>query len=164
MGALEPRKNLPALVEAWREVRRRHSVDLIIAGRARADAPPLREEPGLTLAGEVPDSDLPGLYSNAVAFVYPSVYEGFGLPVLEAMQCGACVITTKAVSEAAGDAALYVNSDADLSRAMLAVLEQPQLANDLRARSLDRAAGFSWEQTARLTHDVYLEACRRFGN
>ncbi|HKE27807.1 MAG TPA: glycosyltransferase family 1 protein [Bryobacteraceae bacterium] len=164
VGALEPRKNLPALVEAWREVRKRHTVDLVIAGRARADAPPLREEPGLKLAGEVPDADLPRLYSGALAFVYPSQYEGFGLPVLEAMQCGACVIASHAVAEAAGDAALYADSAEELARVMAAVVEQPELAGEFRGKAVAHAAGFSWERAARLTYAVYQEASRRFGN
>jgi len=164
VGALEPRKNLPLLVEAWREVRRNHVVDLVLAGRPRADAPPLPAEPGLVLAGEVPDSELPKLYSGALAFVYPSRYEGFGLPVIEAMQCGACVIASQAVAEAAGDAALYANSAAELASAMAAVLERPELAVEYRNKGLARAAGFSWERTARLTYEVYLEARRRFAN
>jgi glycosyltransferase involved in cell wall biosynthesis len=164
VGALEPRKNLPGLVEAWRAVRRRHNVDLVLAGRPRADAPPLKPEPGLELAGEVQDAQLAALYSNALAFVYPSHYEGFGLPVIEAMQCGACVIASSAVREASGDAALYADSIPEMVRAMTALVEQPELAADYRARALARAAGFSWERTARSTYEVYLEAARRFGN
>jgi glycosyltransferase involved in cell wall biosynthesis len=164
VGALEPRKNLPLVVEAWREVRRDHPVDLMLVGRPRPDAPPLREEPGLKLAGEVPDAELPKLYSGALAFVYVSQYEGFGLPVIEAMQCGSCVIASHAVAEAASDAAIYANSAAELVRAMRDVVERPDVAADYRARGLARAAEFSWERTARLTHEVYLEAYRRFGN
>jgi len=164
VGALEPRKNLPMLVDAWREVRRSHTVDLVLAGRPRADAPPLAAEPGLVLMGEVPDAELPQLYSGALAFVYPSRYEGFGLPVLEAMQCGACVIASRAVAEAAGDAALYANSVTELAGAMTAVVERPELGVEYRNKGLARAAGFSWERTARLTYEVYLEARRRFAN
>src|SRR5947199_4150 len=84
-SALERRKNLAMLVEAWRETRRSHDVDLAIVGRRREDFPALSPEPGLRVLGELPDADLPALYSGALAFVYPSAYEGFGLPVLEAM-------------------------------------------------------------------------------
>jgi glycosyltransferase involved in cell wall biosynthesis len=164
VGALEPRKNLPALVKAWREVRRHHAIDLVLAGRRRADFPELREEAGLRLAGEVPDEQLPELYSGALAFVYPSLYEGFGLPVLEAMQCGACVIASRAVAETAGDAAAYADGAEELARAMRAVAERPEWAADLRVRSLARAREFSWERTARMTHQVYEEARRCFGD
>src|SRR5262249_49708913 len=99
VGTWEPRKNLPALLDAWRTVRRDYPIDLKLAGRKRADAPPIHAEPGLHLLGEVPEDRLPELYSGALAFVYPSHYEGFGLPVLEAMQCGACVIASRAVRE-----------------------------------------------------------------
>jgi len=164
VGALEPRKNLPMVVEAWREVRRQHKVDLMLVGRRRPDAPALANEPGIRLAGEVPDAALPKLYSGALAFVYVSQYEGFGLPVIEAMQCGACVIASQAVAEAAGDAALYADNADELAQAMNAVVERPELAAEYRARAVARATEFSWERTARLTREVYLEARRRFGN
>jgi glycosyltransferase involved in cell wall biosynthesis len=164
VGTLEPRKNLSTLVEAWRAVRQRHEVDLILAGRRRADAPEIAAEPGLELIGEVPDEQLAGLYSGALAFVYPSLYEGFGLPVLEAMQCGAPVIASRAVAEAAGDAAVYADGADALTAAMRQALEQPAWAARHSELSLARAREFSWDRTARLTHEVYLEARRRFGN
>ncbi len=164
VGTLEPRKNVTALVEAWREIRRDHAVDLVLAGRRRADAPQLREEPGLRLAGEVPDAQLAALYSGALAFVYPSRYEGFGLPVLEAMQCGACVIASQAVAEAGGDAAVYAEGPVELARAMRRAVEHPEWVAEQRARSLARAREFSWERSARLTYEVYREAQRRFGH
>ena len=162
VGTLEPRKNLDALLEAWREVRRTHAVDLVLAGRRRADAPEIAPEPGLRLAGEVPDSELSALYSGALAFVYPSLYEGFGLPVLEAMQCGAPVIASRAVEEAAGDAAIFADTAAELAAAMAALAGNAELAAAARERSLARAAEFSWERTARLTRQVYQEARARF--
>jgi glycosyltransferase involved in cell wall biosynthesis len=164
VGTFEPRKNLPALLEAWREVRRHHAVDLVLAGRRRADAPDVGEGPGLRILGEVPDDNLPALYSGALALVYPSLYEGFGLPVLEAMQCGACVIASRAVADPGGDAAIYANSPAELADAMRHVVERPDILAGYRARSVRRAGEFSWERTARLTHDVYEEALRRFRN
>ncbi|SPF44632.1 Glycosyl transferase, group 1 [Candidatus Sulfopaludibacter sp. SbA4] len=162
VGTLEPRKNLPALLDAWRHVRRRHPIDLVIAGRRRPDFGPLAEEPGLRLLGEVPDQDLPALYSGALAFVYPSLYEGFGLPVLEAMQCGAPVIASPAVAELAGDAAIYAGTSEELAHAMHQAIERPEWLADFRARSLSRARLFSWDRTARLTHEVYQEARKRF--
>ena len=163
VGTLEPRKNLDKLLEAWHEVRRHHAVDLVLAGRPRADAPELRPEPGLRLAGEVADSELPALYSGALAFVYPSLYEGFGLPVLEAMQCGAPVIASRAVEEAAGDAAIYADTPRELASAMSELASRPELAAASRERSLARAREFSWERTAMLTRQVYEEARARFG-
>jgi glycosyltransferase involved in cell wall biosynthesis len=164
VGTLEPRKNVPALVEAWRASGRGRGVDLVLAGRRRADAPAIAEEPGLRLAGEVPEDSLPALYSGALAFVYPSHYEGFGLPVLEAMQCGACVNASRAVAEVGGDAVLYADTAEELARLMRAVLDDGELVRRTRARSLARAAEFSWERTARGTYAVYEEARRRFGD
>lgn len=164
VGTIEPRKNLTALLEAWLEVRRDHAIDLVLAGRRRADAPELKPQPGLRLMGEVPDTQLAELYSGALAFVYPSLYEGFGLPVLEAMQCGTCVIASPAVAEAGGDAAVYADGTAALARALRQAAENPEWVADRRARSLARAREFSWERSARLTYHVYEEARRRFGH
>jgi len=163
VGTLEPRKNLDVLLEAWRELRRHHAVDLVLAGRRRADAPEILPEPGLRLAGEVADSALPALYSGALAFVYPSLYEGFGLPVLEAMQCGAPVIASRAVEEAAGEAAIYADTARELAAAMAELASRPELAAATRELSLARAREFSWERTARQTRQVYEEARARFG-
>ena len=164
VGTLEPRKNLHQLLEAWHEVRKRHDVDLILAGRKREDFPALAPEPGLSLLGEVADSDLPPLYSGALAFVYPSHYEGFGLPVLEAMQCGALVITSRdpAISEVASGAAVQAGSVAEMVEAMRCAVEQPEWVAGWRAKSLRRAREFSWSRTARLTREVYEAAIERF--
>lgn len=165
VGTLEPRKNIPMLLDAWREVRRKHNVDLILAGRRRADFPAIVQEEGLRVLGEVPEAALPPLYTNAVAAVYASEYEGFGLPVLEAMQCGAPVIVSKdpAVTEVAGGAALAVTDAAEMVTAMQSLLRDPALRAEKSARSLARTRDFSWAKTARLTHDVYREAVARFG-
>jgi alpha-1,3-rhamnosyl/mannosyltransferase len=164
VGTLEPRKNVPALIEAWRAVRRHHEIDLVLAGRPRADAPAIPDDPGIRVLGEVPDEALPELYSGALALVFPSFYEGFGLPVLEAMQCGACVIASKAVVEVAGEAAVYADDVATMALAMEHAAEHPEFVAEQRARSLARAREFSWERAARMTREVYEEARRRFGN
>jgi glycosyltransferase involved in cell wall biosynthesis len=163
-GTLEPRKNIPGLVAAWREVRARHLVDLVLAGRQRTDFAQLSAEPGLQILGEVSDDCMAELYSGALAFVYPSFYEGFGLPVLEAMQCGACVITSRdpAISEIAAGVAIQCGSPAELSAAMLDVAIRPESAQRWREVALRRAAEFSWARTAQLTYEVYEEARRRF--
>jgi glycosyltransferase involved in cell wall biosynthesis len=164
VGTLEPRKNIPMLLEAWRGVRRKHNVDLVLAGRRRADFPAIAPEEGLRVLGETPESALPELYSNAVAAVYASEYEGFGLPVLEAMQCGAPVIVSRdpAVTEVAGGAALPVADAAGMTVAMETLLGDPALRAERSAKSLARAREFSWASTARLTHNVYREAVARF--
>jgi glycosyltransferase involved in cell wall biosynthesis len=163
VGTLEPRKNLPVLLEAWRDLRREVPVDLVLAGRRREDSPQFAAEPGLHILGEVPDTRLPELYSGAVAMVYPSMYEGFGLPALEAMQCGACVIASEALREVGGDAVVYADGARELAAAMRLAALSPEWRAERQALSTARARDFSWERTARLTYDVYLEARRRFG-
>jgi len=162
-GTLEPRKNLPGLIAAWREVRKSHAVDLVLAGRQRADFAQLSSEPGLQLIGEISDQRLVELLSGTLAFVYPSFYEGFGLPVLEAMQCGACVITSRdsAISEVAGGAAIQAGSHEELVRAMLELAAHPESAQPWRDRGIQRSAQFSWRRTAELTHEIYVEAFTR---
>ncbi len=168
VGALEPRKNLRMLLEAWREVRKRREVELVLAGRMRRDfGPPPQEESGLRILGEAPDADLPELYGHAVAVLYPSFYEGFGLPVLEAMQCGAFVIASSdpALRETAGDGAILLDprNPSAWVEAMAAALDDPEGAKPWRARALAQARRFSWECTAARTREVYAEALRRFG-
>jgi glycosyltransferase involved in cell wall biosynthesis len=166
VGTIEPRKNLPMLLDVWREVRRNHPVDLVLAGRRREDFAEPGAEPGLHIKGLTPEQDLPKLYSDALAVVYPSYYEGFGLPVLEAMQCGAAVIASRdrAIEEVAGDAAMLL----DLSnrqawvQALTALVEQPDQVRALREKALARAAEFSWTKTAQLTREVYGHAVERF--
>jgi glycosyltransferase involved in cell wall biosynthesis len=166
VGTLEPRKNIPLLLEAWRPVRDKHGIELHLAGRRREDFSALPEEPGLRILGEVSDDDLPALYSQALAFVYPSLYEGFGLPVLEAMQCGACVIasTDPAIAEVIGNAGprLDPRDPGAWTEALLACARGGDWLEHRRAQSLARARQFSWERTARLTREVYTEAIRRF--
>jgi glycosyltransferase involved in cell wall biosynthesis len=167
VGAIERRKNLHVLLEAWRQVRRDFPVDLVLAGRRRAGFPEFPPEPGLRVRGEVPDNELAALYSGALAFVYPSLYEGFGLPVLEAMQCGAAVIASRdpAVAEVAGGAAVLADArdTRGWAEALRMVAECPERVAGMRAKSLARAREFSWARTARRMREVYEDARRRFG-
>ncbi len=109
--------------------------------------------------GQVPDEELPALYAGAAAVLYPSHYEGFGLPVLEAMQCGAAVITSRdpALMETAGEAALAVEPG-DWVEAMRAMRDQPDRRREWQERAIRRAATFSWARTARATYDIYIAA------
>ncbi|MBI3681709.1 MAG: glycosyltransferase family 4 protein [Acidobacteria bacterium] len=165
VGALAPRKNLGLAIEAWREVRTHHDVDLRIAGPF-ADAPASARHSGLTYMGEAPEAGLPRLYTQAAAVLAPSLYEGFGLPLLEAMQCGAAVLASRqaALEEVSGGAALHLDGRDPhaWAEAMMALLSQPQLLRAWKEKGLRRAAQFSWARTAERTRQVYAAAMRRF--
>jgi glycosyltransferase involved in cell wall biosynthesis len=145
------RKNLRALVPAAQALAR-EGVDLLVAG---GDRPQFAGEQGLTglqLLGHVPDDELPGLYAGAEAFVLPSVYEGFGLPVLEAMASGTPVVASDAAAlpETCGGAARLVAPEPDaLADALVTLLADTRERERLTALGLERARAFSWERTAR---------------
>jgi alpha-1,3-rhamnosyl/mannosyltransferase len=164
VGTLEARKNISGLIAAWRSIREQTGADLWLVGRVR-DEFALPECEGLRHLASVDDADLPRLYSGAAGFVYPSHYEGFGLPVLEAMQCGCPVITSNdpAIAEVSGDAAIHVDADdsAALSAAMMELLHNPSAKLRLREAGLSRAAQFSWRDTAHRTREVDAAACNR---
>ena len=164
-GTIEPRKNLEMLIDAWRAIRVELSVGLVLAGRRREDGLTIPIEPGLEALGEVTDAQLASLYRGAIALIYPSHYEGFGLPVLEAMRCGTAVVISHdpALIEVAGDAALRVGSARDLASVMRALVQKPALRETHRAASLRRSAQFTWARTAAETRAVYGEALARFG-
>lgn len=173
VGTLEPRKNLVRLIQAFHAARRQsqdlQTVKLIlVGGKGWSYDEIFREVERLTLAdavsfaGYVPDEMLPWWYRAASVFVYPSLLEGFGLPVLEAMACGVPVVTSRVSSlpEVAGDAALLVDpaSVAELADALVRLLTNEALAVDLRQRGLARSATFSWQRTAQETAAVYRRA------
>jgi glycosyltransferase involved in cell wall biosynthesis len=167
VGTLEPRKNLTRLVRAYRRMALRglpHG--LVLAGPMGWRPQALLREisavdaPGdITLTGAVRAEDLDALYRGAEAFVYPSLYEGFGLPVLEAMARGVpCIVSTSSsLPEVAGEAAVPVDprSVGGLADALERVITDPDLASRLRHAGVDRAARFSWDETARRTLEVY---------
>jgi glycosyltransferase involved in cell wall biosynthesis len=157
------RKNLAALGPAARALAA-EGVELVVAGGHR---PQFAREEGLgdlTLLGAVADAELPGLYAGAEAFVLPSVYEGFGLPVLEAMAAGTPVVTTDvtALPEAAGGAARLVAPEAGALRdALLDLLGDAGERDRLRAAGRARAAGFTWDATARAVDAVLSGSASR---
>ena len=166
VGTLEPRKNLPMLIEAWRALPPQSRIRLVLAGRCREDCPPLPRYDGLEVLGEVAAQELPALYAAATALLYPSLYEGFGLPVLEAMACGVPVLTSRdpALLELSGGAALHVDA-ADgkaWTQSMLQLLAQPAALAAMRDAGLRRARQFSWHRTAIETMAVYAQAIERF--
>jgi alpha-1,3-rhamnosyl/mannosyltransferase len=175
VGTIEPRKNLSTLVRAFEDVVRERpssNLRLVVAGGRGWLSGPLFESiersPArgrVVLAGYVSDEQLRALYSACAAFVYPSLYEGFGLPPLEAMSCGAAVVAgdTPAVAEVSGGAArLFDPRDAgQLARALLELLDDGAARRALSEAGLRRAAHFSWQRTARTTLDVYAEAIKR---
>ena len=168
VGGFGPRKNIRGLLVAFAQVCREFPNEYLLVcpglwQREGAGPEDLIQALGLTgqvlFPGYVPVNHLPWFYRGASVFVYPSFYEGFGLPVLEAMACGAPVITsnTSSIPEVAGDAALLIDPhDAHhLAEAIIQVLSQPDLAEDLAEKGQIQAAKFSWQKTAQATAEVY---------
>jgi glycosyltransferase involved in cell wall biosynthesis len=170
VGTLEPRKNLARLARAFHRFLAAgfKEYELVIAGgvgwKAQEALSALNDPAGQGLVrhlGYVPDEDLPALYQAALAFIYPSFYEGFGLPVLEALSCGLPVITSQdsSMAEIAGEAAWYVNpgEEKELSAAMARLVEDEGLRERLAAAGPARAALFSLAEMGRRTLAVYHE-------
>ncbi|QZQ54325.1 glycosyltransferase family 4 protein [Curtobacterium sp. TC1] len=170
LGTIEPRKNVTALLDAYATVRTSRAAAgadtpwLVLSGArgwdesaiARLDA--LQPDEHVIEAGYLPLEDLAGYLGGAEFVVYPSLGEGFGLPVVEAMASGACVLTTRRLSlpEVGGDAAVYTEPSADaLASAMTRLLDDPSLVASHRAAALARAASFTWEATAAVHVGAY---------
>src|SRR2546428_9696279 len=172
LGSIQPRKNLVRLIEAYfclRRIRRDSKLpQLVLAGKRgwldnetfhAAD----REGCGrdILFTGYVPERDLPALYSGAISFVYPSYFEGFGLPVVEAMQCGVPVIAGNQTSlpEVVGEAGLLFDpfDTQALVKALTQVIDDAEYRAVLRSKGLERAKNFNWKTTAQRTLRVYEE-------
>ncbi|HEY3024877.1 MAG TPA: glycosyltransferase family 1 protein [Pyrinomonadaceae bacterium] len=170
VGTIEPRKNLLTLARAFDDIYRTTSLrpQLVIAGKegwltdpffAYLKSVNIRER--MRFTGYLCDDDLRALYSSCRAFVYPSLYEGFGLPLLEAMACGAPVITSRipSIMETAGTAARFISPTdfRDLAQGIIRVLEDGSEWDYRSSAGLQRAAEFSWERTASATLNVYRQ-------
>ena len=162
LGALSARKNVVRLLEAWSQ-RKRSDVHLIIAGgsgptRMHAGTRPPPLPPNTRVLGKIDDADVPTLLTAADAFAYPSLYEGFGLPPLEAMACGTpCLVANvTALPEVVAGAAVQVDpfDVLDIARGLNQLLGDTALRDELRVKGLNRAAGFTWEHTAAETYKV----------
>ncbi len=173
VGSIQPRKNLRRLIEAYSLLRGKRAEgklpQLVLVGKnAWLYDETLRSlkdtnvGASIILTGYVPESDLPALYSGSLCFVYPSYFEGFGLPPLEAMKCGAPVIVGNKTSlpEVVGDASLMVDPfDVEaIAGAMQRLIADSDFRSELRLKGLERATHFDWKETARQTLAVYEKA------
>jgi glycosyltransferase involved in cell wall biosynthesis len=172
VGTLEPRKNHARLLQAFARLKAQSNgqvLPLVLAGGKgwlTDDLHRLIDSLGLTgdiiMPGYVDDAALQWLYRHSYAVLYPSLFEGFGLPVLEAMSVGAAVITSNATSipEITADAALLVDPyrDEEIAAAMLRLMNHPDLRNQLRVQAREQASHFSWQTAARITLDCYEQA------
>jgi len=174
LGINKPHKNLIRLINAFAKSAIRNpqsAIRLVIAGawdprypQVKARAAELGLQDSVIFLGPVPDKDLPDLYRGATLFVFPSLYEGFGLPALEAMACGTPVVcsNTSSLPEIVGDAALtFEPTDVDgMAQTMARALADGGLRETLRQRGLARARQFTWQRTARETLEVYREVLK----
>jgi glycosyltransferase involved in cell wall biosynthesis len=168
LGTIEPRKNVDILLDAWQNCRARGDFDLVIAGASgwageRTLARLAARPADVRYLGYVPEDELPGLTAGASAFVYPSLYEGFGFPVAQAMAAGVPVITsnTSCLPEVAGDSALLVDprSVSEIQGAMEKLLASPELRQKLGAAGMARARReYRWDVCARKSLDFFHRA------
>jgi glycosyltransferase involved in cell wall biosynthesis len=168
VGTLQPRKNIPILLEALARLKQSDVSLVLVGGKgwlfaeifARVEALGLRER--VIFTGYVPAEELPLWYNAASLLVFPSLYEGFGMPIVEAMACGTPVIAaaTSSIPEATGEAGLLFDEQnvETLVKCLTAVLQNPDLAHTLREAGLHQAQKFSWEQAGKQTAETYLRA------
>lgn len=170
VGRIEPRKNLVRLIRAFRRVREKvaPSLELILIGKKDFQFEAIDEEMGASkdigvrMLSSVPDEDLPAFYNLAELFAFPSLVEGFGIPILESMACGTPVVTSRrgALPEVGGDAVAWVEPEDEdsIASTLEKVLTDGETADRLRKEGLSRAKQFSWGDTAQRTLEIY-RAC-----
>lgn len=174
VGTLEPRKNLPFLVKAYHQAIKDRKIthNLVLSGKKGwyykdlfRLVKDLNLENRVIFAGYVAEEDLPALYSAASLFVFPSLYEGFGFPPLEAMACGTPVISsnTSSLPEVIGEAGILLlpENEAIWANKIIEVLENSAMSSELSQKGLIQAKKFSWEKTAEKTIEVYQEVSRK---
>lgn len=171
VGTLEPRKNLPTLLRAFARIKDDIEHDLVLVGpegwltgELKATLNQLNLGERVRITGFVSDEELGGWYSGADLFAFPSFYEGFGLPSIEAMRCGAPVLSSdnSAFPEVVGDAGVMIPAEREdvWAEAMLELLRDPAQREQLRQKGFDRAEMFSWDRTAQGTYNVYKAVSR----
>ncbi len=174
VGVLQPRKNPVRIVRSFVRAKRKANLPHVLAMVGKrgwlyddvfAAVEELGAEQDVIFTGYAEDEDLPALYAAADLFLFPTLYEGFGIPVLEAFACGTPTITSRVAgnAETARDAALLVDpySEEDIARSIVEALTNEELRDGLRRRGLARAREFSWRRTAELTLACYEEVARR---
>ncbi len=175
VGTIEPRKNISKLIDALIIVKEKFpELKLVLCGKIGWKAEifykkmkdlPEKIKKDIILTGYVPVSDLPYLYNGCEVFVYPSLYEGFGSPVLEAMSCGVPVVTSNISSlpEVVGDAGILVNPEnkEEIAEAILSILTDQNLKKTLSKKGIERAKLFSWENTAKKTLELYKKVVQK---
>ncbi len=163
VGTQEPRKNIQRLLAAYVRLRENIPVgatipELVLVGN-QGWAEKVHADAGIRMLGFVPDADLPALYSSAMAFVYPSLYEGFGFPVLEAMAAGCPVLASDrgSLKEVVGDAAVLIDPEdtEDISNKLLQITHDEEVRKELMKKGKAQAARFTWEKTAQSVLEVY---------
>lgn len=170
LGTIEPRKNIQRIIDAYAGLKKKYrdAPRLVLAGgkgwkcdSVYESVRELHMPKDILFTGYVSEEDAPPLMAGAKAFLFPSLYEGFGIPVIEAMACGTPVITsnTSSLPEVAGDAGLLVDpySEEEMSRAMEKLMLDEGLCQELSAKGVDRARRFTWEHSAGILRDVYRE-------
>ncbi len=162
IGGNEPRKNVARLINSFEGISEKYSVDLAVVGgdwRGSGFSKGIMKANNVYFLGSVEQEELVALYSSAELFVFPSLYEGFGLPILEAMACGSPVVAsnTSSIPEVAGDAALLFDprDQEDMNRTIMGILGSREIKEELKQKGFERAKQFTWENTLNKTMEAY---------